>query len=152
MFSFRILPEGFGRLKELKELVIIGCGALGFRRDFTELTKLSHLVMIDPGPARSLKFPKNLSAMQSLTDVHIQCKDIPVELGTLPNLQTLTLRRLDPGPRRNMKQIERVRFADWHHRPKYTRQNTLQSRIQPDQVLEGFQKQLRKQGKKCSGS
>ena len=78
---------------------LIRCGAHGFQPGLVGMTSLSSLVVIDPSPPRHMKFPRDLSAMQSLLSVDVGCREIPIPLGTLPSLRHLTLRGLRPSCR-----------------------------------------------------
>ena len=98
-YSFRILPNALQHLENLLEMGLIRCGAHGFQPGFVGMTSLSSLVVIDPSPPRHMKFPRDLSAMQSLLSVDVGCREIPIPLGTLPNLRHLTLRGLRPSCR-----------------------------------------------------
>ena len=75
------------------------------------MTNLTSLVVIDPSPPRHMKFPRDLSAMEKLCSVDVGCREIPLPLGTLPNLQHLTLRGLRPSCR-GSHDPERVRTRD----------------------------------------
>lgn len=46
-----------------------------------------------------MKFPRDLAAMEKLVSVDVGCREIPTPLGSLPNLQQLTLRGLRPSCR-----------------------------------------------------
>ena len=98
-YSFRILPSCLSRLQNLVEMGFIRCGAHGFCPGFAGMTNLTSLVVIDPSPPRHMKFPRDLSAMEKLASVDVGCREIPIPLGTLPNLQHLTLRGLRPSCR-----------------------------------------------------